>query len=423
MILLSVCGYIFPTENVESLQQTTTGKEKPPIWITVFIHGTLGLRYTLGPYTLLRLLLDNIQGTEYAYTVCYIRQNPIFYKNQCMYRTGLYPIADMSEHAIGPCMLQYAYDAMQQAFAPRPCAYYTFGWSGLLSERERRNAGYALYPQLKQVRQSWIDAGYTPHISILGYSHGGTAAEYLALAQACDHSGTSFDVDELILLGTPIQRTSNTYASWPIFKRVYNIYSEADFFQKFDIISMPSVVPRRRLKPKAQTTAKTKIYQIKLRITTPKKGGDGTYRYFATGRQRRYYDPGHIELYFFGWSKSSWLYRANFPLRPLPAAVLVPALLSYQDHFPDDEVVCDVWPVENRLRIRPQESCRWSMHTFPLDDALQQITDAISRYRPGISIEHVSDVAARKARDIANDVREDIYSSSTTACQIRTNSS
>lgn len=405
-----ITGFLLSVLLCSPLSSQTTSDaqlQTDDVWITVFIHGTIGLRYTVGPYTIVRLLLDNVEDTEYENMVEVLRSNPIFYKNQAMQELGLHRI-QKSERALGAWLFSQAYDTMQQYCNPRTNVYYTFGWSGLLSERERRKAGNALYKQLKDVYRYWSNLGYTPYITLLGYSHGGTVAEYVAPFHIQDQNPSFDTINELILMGTPIQHISDCYATWPIFKRVYNIYSRGDFFQKFDFLSTEHFWARRRFRYFQAFTASDKIYQIGLSITMPPYH-NGKYQFYRKGKHRKSYDPGHIEWYFFGWPNASWMYRNKFPFAPLPTAVLIPSVLAYSDRFPSNEVVCEIWPPEEKIRIRERKSCRATMYPFIPNSVLHNMQEYINQERPYWHVQLFSDYSARMARDIVYDVWEDIY--------------
>ena len=47
----------------------------------------------------------------------------------------------------------------------------------------------------------------------------------------------NFSIDELILLGTPIQPETESFLQSAIFKKVYNVYSSEDTVQQADWVS------------------------------------------------------------------------------------------------------------------------------------------------------------------------------------------
>jgi hypothetical protein len=111
--------------------------------------------------------------------------------------------------------------------------FYLFGWNGKLSFKEREIAARKLYLDLKQVRQEYKKKyGVEPFIRMLAHSHGGNVI--LLLAQVKDSEDTSFFVNQLILMGTPVQKQTKQYACANCFGKVYSLYSMLDILQIID---------------------------------------------------------------------------------------------------------------------------------------------------------------------------------------------
>ncbi len=102
--------------------------------------------------------------------------------------------------------------------------HYLFGWCGDLTFKAREEAAEELYYYLKKFKGK---------ITVIGHSHGGNVALELAHA-ALKHGDTDFVIDRLILLACPIQKMTSGYASSPVFKKVFNIYSRTDSTQILD---------------------------------------------------------------------------------------------------------------------------------------------------------------------------------------------
>ena len=402
LLALVLCGVFSRIQSNDQYNNTSN-----EIWITVFIHGTLGLRYTLGPYTILRLFLDNPEHTQYAETVHVLRHNPVFYKSQSLQEMGLRRIC-RSERTLGSWLLSTIYDDIQQTYAPRPTVYYTFGWSGILSKTERYHAAIHLYQQLKEIYQYWQDHGYNPHFSLLGYSHGGTVAQYLPLFHANDHQPSFDTIDELILLATPIQRATDCYTTWSLFKTVYNIYSRTDYFQRLDIISGQQWFPQRRLRDSARCRITDNIYQIELQITMPPLC-NGYYDLYRKGKHRKKRSPSHFEQFILCFPGSTELYREDFPLLPLPTMVLTPALIAQKHHFPNTDLVCEYWPIEGDIVIRPRHTCYGQRYPFIPYETLQDYRVFAWNHRPPMYTHTLSDYAARKAHNIVHKTWKDLY--------------
>lgn len=112
--------------------------------------------------------------------------------------------------------------------------YYTFNWSGSLEPLERREGAYDLYKTIKEIKLKDPDV----LICIVAHSHGGNVVLEVSdfLSEEDD-----FIVDYLVLLGTPIGKKSEHWASMKnnnclfFFKKILNIYSSYDCIQPIDI--------------------------------------------------------------------------------------------------------------------------------------------------------------------------------------------
>ncbi len=106
---------------------------------------------------------------------------------------------------------------------PRKSFYY-FGWSGKLDFLERKRAAKKLYNTIRR---------HDGPITLIAHSHGCNVALYLAhLAEL--KKDTNFHIDSLILLAPPVQNATIDYASSPVFKQIFSLYSTADFIQVAD---------------------------------------------------------------------------------------------------------------------------------------------------------------------------------------------
>jgi hypothetical protein len=111
--------------------------------------------------------------------------------------------------------------------------FYLFGWSGMLSFKEREIAARRFYDELKLLRLEYVASyGHEPEIRIICHSHGGNIA--LLLEKVKDPADVSFFVKDLILLACPVQTQTMEYASAPLFGKVYSLYSILDVMQVVD---------------------------------------------------------------------------------------------------------------------------------------------------------------------------------------------
>ncbi len=113
--------------------------------------------------------------------------------------------------------------------------FYFFGWSGELGFNEREKSSALLYEDIKNIIQEYkIQYGRAPKIRLVCHSHGGNVALHLAQHAAKDNDIETPKIDELVLLGCPIQAVTKDFAHHSTFKRVYNIYSTMDLIQILD---------------------------------------------------------------------------------------------------------------------------------------------------------------------------------------------
>lgn len=110
--------------------------------------------------------------------------------------------------------------------------FYAFGWSGNLGFKVRKKAGKRLAEQLADLARAYKEK-YTicPHVRIITFSHGGNVALYIAEFANSLPEGLSI---ELIMLGSPIQASTEKFIHHECFKKVYNIFSQDDVIQRID---------------------------------------------------------------------------------------------------------------------------------------------------------------------------------------------
>lgn len=108
---------------------------------------------------------------------------------------------------------------------------YLFGWSGGFTPEARTSAGLHLYQELKNITNKYIERyGVCAPITIVSHSHGGNVA--LESVAAYDNSVT---IEKLILLACPVQEKTKPYTTSPLFKHIYSIHSDKDYFQVLDM--------------------------------------------------------------------------------------------------------------------------------------------------------------------------------------------
>lgn len=283
-------------------------------WITVFIHGTFGIRSQLNLSTFMHILKDTIAHTPYKKVVHQIRNDPFFFKIQAIQDLGLEPIPLCKKSCSAASLFATLYEKNNTDSSTTKNLYYTYGWSGLLSYSERYEEAGRLYEalakEISKIKRT------LPKISIrvrlVCYSHGGSVA--LNLAQHFQPQ-KPLTIDELILLGTPVQQETATLVQHPLFLKAYNFYSRKDFIQKMDCFSEHGFFSHRCFKKEC---LHEKLVQVELKVMANKYPNS---THFHIDRS-----PNHTELWFFGWTLSS--YRKESITYPIPTAAFIPNLLE-----------------------------------------------------------------------------------------------
>lgn len=140
-----------------------------------------------------------------------------------------------------------AYDSFLPSQPYTTNKYYTYGWIGVLDDAFRRNDAKQLYEALCSLRSSLQKQYHTHdvHFVLHGHSHGGNVILYLPRFEHKYHN--NLVIDHTFLYGTPIQPETASYAKDPLFKTIYNLYSEGDHVQIGDRFSTESKKSYRRI--------------------------------------------------------------------------------------------------------------------------------------------------------------------------------
>jgi len=353
---------------------TTHAIKKKPIdnevWITIFVHGTISaILRRPNINTLLRLMQDSVEDSQYKRATAHIRNHEYYLKQQAVQGLGLHKIAKKDT---GPGKAATAFaqifdkqDLWLNGRKKQLNYYYTFGWSGLISRKERYEEAKQFYTQLLQKIEPFKKQGINPKIRIVGYSHGGSMGLCLALVQKREQL-EQIDIDELILIGMPIHKKTIQAVNHPMFKKVVNIYSKGDSVQTLDF-TLPGIFSRKFLTPTKRKPLPEKLVQIQIKTvknrTTKKqwnKKNDPRRNtkdpIFLNGNAQllRKMRPTHCELWFFDWTRIS--YRKQFPLSPLPVAALLPAILKETKHHDcckDNHLVIELRPQHETMIVNP----------------------------------------------------------------------
>lgn len=313
-------------------------------WLTIVIHGTIMPHISL--QNIIKIIYDNIEYTTYKLTTEFIRNDPLFYHNQPMQELGLHKI-DKKHPATPKAAITFAklIDEAEQPNCKKQInnhLYYTYGWSGLVSCSHRLKESYTFYQELAQELKLLRDKGINPRVRIIAYSHGGNIALNLAAVQKKYSLQADISIDELILIGVPIQKTTDYLINDSIFKRIYHIYSLSDRVQRLDFAN-------RRFLPRRNFELPDKLTQLKLQL-------HGIKSKYKSGYRKKRIDPGHIELWFFGWT--STLYRKHFPLWPLPITIFIPWIINEIEQHCNtkDSLIVDIDLPNDQLTIQNYKS-------------------------------------------------------------------
>lgn len=276
-------------------------------WMTVFVHGSFAT--TLGLISVFNVIKDKVHKTNYKKMTRLMRKDPFFYQMQPLQELGLKPL----EPTFDPKGLTHKYAAFPIAAAYETLSalahnekeknyFYTFGWSGLVSQYRRRKEAIKLYSALVTEYAALKARGINPKIRLIAHSHGGNLILNMAgihellqkgienepsadrypdadqltsmkeihkLLQAPLPDIAPFHIDELLMFGTPIQPETLSFCLSPFFKKIYNIYSDDDIIQSMDWVSTRRYYSEKRIALTPITTEQPVIVQIKITLNKP----------------------------------------------------------------------------------------------------------------------------------------------------------
>ena len=332
------------------------------IWITVFVHGSFSLKPHLNIQNIVKMLNDSIEESVYYRSTEINRRDPFFYKNQAIGELGLHKI-DIKK----PTCLQasptvaIAYETISQlAGYPASDQYYTFGWSGLVSNKLRYIEAGFLYKDLSKLIKQFKNDGYNPLVRVIGYSHGGNLSLQLGAVHKTKNQKDQISIEEFHLIGTPIQVESDYLITSPIFKKIYNWYSRGDGVQTLDFFSFKRFFSKKKFSKRSNFAIPKKLTQIRLKVSDfcPKNnklfsGVPQNEKELRRNFKELIFDPGHFELWFMGWTTLK--YRQTFPINPLPIMIFLPLITKYITDDPNtpSDIVAFIKPCFNQVEIYP----------------------------------------------------------------------
>jgi hypothetical protein len=389
---------LFLLVSVRLIQADGTNQDTPPLvqnpWVTIFIHGIISVKPHLSMTNFVRFMRDKIADSTYSRTVEIIRKNDFFYQYHTMQELGLHPV-DLSICRAGAASVAFtrAYNVLTKKIEAEPAKhyFYTFGWSGLLSAKMRSLEAELLYTSLVDLISDFNQQGIFPKIRIVGYSHGGNVALNLAsAARTKKDQDSSFVVDELILLGVPVLPDALSLVSSILFKDVYHIFSVRDRIQTLDCFAINRFFSDRMFRGTPDMPLPKNLTQIQLNIRRPIEktyapkicSHDKKSRCLHHRNKLRNVDPGHTELWSFGWTASH--YRDKHPLHPLPAGVLIPYIIEplKRHAITSRNLVVEFQPHEESIIITDNTTKKIHLIPFISKEELKKLCQETLAYKP-----------------------------------------
>ena len=388
-----------------SQQQKLLPQKAKPVSMTIFVHGTFGPM--LGLLSFPKVVSDDLKGTLYRKVNKKMRKDPYFYQDQAIFTRGLHQLSpSFTPHyhknkKLAAQPIAKAYQSIQQVVSTANGThyFYTFGWSGLISQSKRRIDALRFYNCLiEEVNRLKKRHGKLPQIKVLAHSHGGNIClNLIGISKLLSTKGTlkpytshpngdklealnklydlikalptkqdarrknglkDFDyqpteklpaIEELVLFGTPIQPETESFLTSAKLKNIYHFYSQQDFVQQLDWVSTKKFYSNQRLSQYVLDKNKDEhnVYQCRimyeheyLKKSLPKTEEESSFwgKIFSKSIlfSKKQKDPTHKEMWFIMWRDEK---KEDVPfLWPLPTVVLTPlltALIKQQPSFHD----------------------------------------------------------------------------------------
>jgi len=384
-LLFLLCTFsIYSTEPVISSHDTA----QQEVWLTIFVHGIINIKPHLSFSNIIRFMTDQITDSVYARAIEIIRNDPFFYQYYAMQGLGLQKI-ELEHYKEGNAAAAFAISYKEftnLTSIKQNNIFYTFGWSGLLSTQVRYQEAIIFFEQLKTEVERYHAQGINPKIRIIGYSHGGYIALNLgAVFNNLKESYQNWLVDELILIGVPVISDTDFLVSSKLFKRVYHFYSPADRVQVVDCLATNRFFSHRIFSSRFGFFLPDNLIQIQFRckrIARLNRAQKQCKTHTAVPiKLLRNADPGHTELWSFGWTSG---YRTYLPFYPFPAG----AYLSYivntinEHNIQDKHLVIDIRPFQNEMIISTLSYDKKVVASFPSAEHHKNIFSQIESFIP-----------------------------------------
>lgn len=263
-VFLSECNLLFGSEAF------TDQKEGP--WVNIFVHGTVGSNFSF--MNLRSIKKDKLDNTLFKGLCAKTRGSSYLYYNQLMNGFGMHQVflKDIGGPVVTSKNILQVFDEISKEVfqVDNNDLYFLYGWTGLLSLKERVNDAGLLYKDILALKEDLSLSGINnPRIRIFGFSHGGNVALSLAGVYyelfSTDNSSDEFYsnfkpndfikkmfeinenikdiprnkifIDELVMIGTPIQKETSLFMASELFGKVFSFYSTGDKVQTMDFLS------------------------------------------------------------------------------------------------------------------------------------------------------------------------------------------
>lgn len=333
-------------------------------YITIFVHGTVGIEVNLTPKIFFKLLRDTIHTTPHPKKIAEVREKLVTRGLHCVSPLGITKI-EYPKCLKATDIFALLYDEVDRK-VNGACNnhYYTFGWTGLLSYSERKRESQNLYNKIIELLKEHQDnTGKVPKIRLIGYSHGGDVS--LGLSKV--FNSYNIKIDELIVIGMPVSCNTKNYIKSPMFKRIYNVYSQGDYTQYLDLFSPGSLISG-----KAFPSLAPNITEIEIQVKAKRLNSGCCQVLPSAFRGTRNQSPGHVELWSFGWVRK--YYRKNFVFYPLPFAVFLPYVINIGKNYPCEKITLDIRPDQELTFVKADSCYKTSFFSRDFVSTLKNIT-------------------------------------------------
>lgn len=395
---------------------TQTSSVQEEVCLTIFVHGILNIKPHLSFSNLIRFMRDQITDSVYARAVEIMRNDPFFYQFNAMQGLGLHKIeTELTQegYVSGAFALAYgSFSALNTRNPDEKNIYYTFGWSGLLSTQVRYQEATLFYEQLEKEIAEYKNKGIYPKIRVIGYSHGGYIALNLgAVFNDLKLKNLTWSIDELILIGVPVISDTDFLVSSNLFKKVYHFYSPGDRVQVVDCLATNRFFSHRTFSSRYGFFLPNKLTQIQIRC---KRIAQTKFAQKRCNHHKNHFppkllrnaDPGHTELWSFGWSSG---YRSYLPYYPFPAGVYLSYILNELKDFDtfDKHIIVDIRPFQNSMIISNLKSNKKTTVPFPSNEEHNRIAYLIKPHMPKNCSKYMYEEKAEQALVIAHKQKND----------------